>query len=133
MEIGTDILSEERQQVEHLLGNYAYLFSHTESTMGRTRLVEHEIDTEASRPVRQNPYRSSTFEHNTISEQVARMLQEGVIRESSRFRSSPVILVRKRDGSWRFCIDFRRINAMTRKDVHPLPRIDDTIDRVQES
>lgn len=67
VEIGTELLSEERQQVEQLLGNYAHLFSHTGSTMGRTRLVEHEIDTGASRPVHQYLYQSSTFERDTIS------------------------------------------------------------------
>lgn len=83
VEIDPELLSEERQQVEQPLGNYAHLFSHTGSTMGRTRLVEHEIDTGASRPVRQYPCQSSTFERNIISKQVARMLQEGVIWESS--------------------------------------------------
>ena len=56
------------------------------------------------------------------------MLENGVIRRSTSPWSSPIVLVQKRDGSWRFCIDFRRVNAVTHKDAYPLPRIDSTLD-----
>ncbi|GFV35106.1 hypothetical protein TNCV_1853231 [Trichonephila clavipes] len=56
------------------------------------------------------------------------MLDEGIVQPSESPWSSPVVLVRKKDGSWRFCVDYRKLNSVTKKDVYPLPRIDDTFD-----
>ena len=56
------------------------------------------------------------------------MLENKVIRPSTSPWSSPIIMVRKNDGSWRFCIDFRKLNSVTHKDAYPLPRIDETLE-----
>ncbi|GFX19565.1 hypothetical protein TNCV_2074731 [Trichonephila clavipes] len=56
------------------------------------------------------------------------MLDEGIVQPSESPWSSPIVLVRKKDGSWRFCVDYRKLNSVTKKDVYPLPRIDDTLD-----
>ena len=60
--------------------------------------------------------------------QVQQMLSSNVIRPSNSPWASPVVIVRKKDGSLRFCVDFRQLNAATVKDTHPLPRIDDLLD-----
>ena len=63
-----------------------------------------------------------------MSTEVQRMLDHNVIRPSSSPWSSPVVMVRKKDGNWRFCIDYRKLNAVTCRDAYPLPRIDSTLD-----
>ena len=61
------------------------------------------------------------------------MLDKGVIQPSDSPWSSPIVLAKKKDGSVRFCIDFRKVNSVTRKDAYPLPRIDDTLDTLAGS
>ncbi|UYV63821.1 hypothetical protein LAZ67_2005754 [Cordylochernes scorpioides] len=107
-----------------------YLFS---SKLGRTNLAKHSIDTENVKPIKHKRYRVSPKERNIINEQIQYMLKEGVIRPSSSPWAFPVILVKKRDGSWRFCVDYRKLNNVTVKDVYPIPRIDDVMDTLQGS
>jgi hypothetical protein len=72
----------------------------------------------------------SRYEREIIVDEVAKMLRAGMIRPSSSPWSAPVVLVRKKDGSHRFCIDYRRLNLVTKRDVYPLPLIDDVFDRL---
>lgn len=73
----------------------------------------------------------SPTERQTTEDNVTDMLKRGVIRPSKSPWASPVVLVRKKDGSIRFCVDYRRLNTITSKDVYPLPRIDDALDCLQ--
>ena len=95
----------------------AYLF-----TLGRTNLIEHEIHLEDERPFKE-PYRKippALVEE--VREHLKEMLEIGVIRESSSPFSSNVVIVRKTDGTIRFCIDYRKLNQRTTKDAYPIPR-----------
>ena len=74
--------------------------------------------------MRQCAYRTSP----DLDRQVAALLADGVIEESCSPWASPVVLVRKNNGEWRFCIDYCRLNSITVKDSHPLPRVDETLD-----
>ena len=56
------------------------------------------------------------------------MLDQGIVEPAEGAWSSPIVLAKKKDGSYRFCVDFRRVNDVTKKDVHPIPRIDDALD-----
>jgi hypothetical protein len=93
----------------------------------------HVIDTGDHPPVKQ-PIRRIPFVHREkISTMVDEMLAQGVIQPSVSAWSSPVVLVPKKDGTSRFCVDYRRLNGVSRKDVYPLPRIDDIFDTLGDT
>ena len=68
-----------------------------------------------------------------VERHVADLVQRGMVEPADWAWSSPVVLVRKKDQSWRLCVDYRRLNAATRKDAYPLPRIDDSLDALASS
>ena len=94
-------------------------------------MVEHQIETGDSPPIKQPSRRVPFAVRGEITKMVGEMLESGVVQESSSPWASPIVLVKKKDGSLRFCVDYRRLNAVTRKDVFPLPRIDDLLDQLK--
>ena len=71
-------------------------------------------------PIKQRPYRLSPVVKKEIDRQVDEMLEKGIIQESVSPWSSPVVLVKKKDGSYRFCVDFRKVNKVTKVDSFPM-------------
>ena len=87
-----------------------------------------------SPPIKQSARRTPFALHQVMEEMVEKMLeQQGVVEPSHSPWSSPVVLVEKKDGSKQFCVDYRRLNSVTKMDVFPLPRIDDTLDSLAQS
>ena len=103
------------------------VFSQGDDDLGNTPLLEHGIETHGP-PLRQPYRRQNPAVRREEMTQVQQMLSSNVIRPSNSPWASPVVMVRKKDGSLRFCVDFRQLNAATIKDAHPLPRIDDLLD-----
>ena len=113
-----------------ILASVPSCFSDESGLIGRTDFVQHEIDTGTSLPVHSAPYRVSAAERKVIAEQVSEMEAAGVVRPSVSPWSSPVVLTKRSDGRLRFCVDYRRLNDKTSKDVYPLPRMDDVLERL---
>jgi len=104
-----------------ILKEYADVFSQDENDLGRTHIIMHHIDTDDSRPVRQPLRRFPPAHVEAISDHVDNMLKQGIIEPASSPWASNVVLVKKKDGSLRCCMDYRQLNSVTRKNVYPLP------------
>ncbi|KAG6612102.1 uncharacterized protein IUM83_15004 [Phytophthora cinnamomi] len=111
-----------------MLGSFKDLFVETSMKPGRTDLLEFTIDTGDRPPIKQQPYRVSKAEGDVMEAEVQQYLSQNLIRPSTSPWASPVLMIRKPDGGIRFCIDYRRLNAVTIKDCYPMPLIDDILD-----
>ncbi len=117
----------ERQELVSLLLQYPSLFA---GALGQASGAFHTIDTDSALPLRRRMYNYSPAQHAEITRQVEALLKQGVIQLSSSPWASNVVLVRKKDGSWRFAIDYRALNSVTKSDVYPLPTVDDTLEKL---
>ena len=103
-------------------------FAYPGDKIGFIRGHEHRIDTGDNPPVARPPYRISGGEKKIIEDEVRKILKAGVIVPIQSAWASPVVLVNKRDGSVRFCVDYHALNSITKPELFPLPRIDDCLD-----
>eukprot|EP00731_Ephydatia_muelleri_P009146 Em0004g1484a len=125
----TDSLAPDvREKVADLLWQFQDVIALDDSDLGRTRLTSHQINTGDTQPVRQQATRLPFHQQQEVRGLLDDMLSQGIIEPSCGPWASPIVLAKKKDGTTRFCVDFRRLNDCTRKDAQPLPRIDDTLD-----
>eukprot|EP00731_Ephydatia_muelleri_P034176 Em0049g23a len=125
----TDSLAPDvREKVADLLWQFQDVIALDDSDLGRTRLTSHQINTGDTQPVRQQARRLPFHQQQEVRGLLDDMLSQGIIEPSCGPWASPIVLAKKKDGTTRFCVDFRRLNDCTRKDAQPLPRIDDTLD-----
>ena len=122
----------QRMKVYLVLHQYQQLFDDS-CLKGIHCAPQYAINTGSHAPLAEHPRRTSYRNQQIITTEVKKMLANGIISSSTSPWASPVVIVKKRDGSPRFCIDFRRVNSITQKDVYPLPRIDDVIERLNGS
>ncbi|GMF51122.1 unnamed protein product [Phytophthora fragariaefolia] len=128
LEIG-EMEVKDRDLMLALLHSYPSLLEPKNGCPPATTLgVVHHINTESAPPIKVRPRRHSRAEHETIDSEVEAMLHDGVIEYGTGAWGFPVVLVRKKDGSVRFCIDYRMLNDITKKDIYPLPRIDEALE-----
>ncbi len=113
--------------VARLQKDFADVFS---PRPGRTNLIQHHIETEPGVVVRSRPYRLPEHKKKVVQSELEAMLDLGVIEESHSDWASPIVLVPKTDGSVRFCVDYRKVNAVSKFDAYPMPRVDELLDRL---
>ena len=118
----------ERQQLRCILNRRKDAFARNKLDLGCYNGIEHEINTACAAPVRQRVRPTPKGFEDEAKKCLEEQLETGVVRPSSSAWASPTVLVRKADGSVRYCVDFRKVNDRTVKDAYPLPRIDMCLD-----
>jgi len=128
------ITSSEQQQVKDLLEKYKHVFnSSLPDGLPPSRGFEHKIETGDAPPVNIRAYPLSLQQLKEQTKQITELLDKGLIRESASSWGSPVLFVKKPNGGWRMCIDYRGLNLKTRKNTYPLPLIQTCIDQMGKS
>lgn len=128
--VDQSISSQDKTQLSNLLNQYRCCFAFNLGELGCTNEGEMTIKLADDRPVVYRPYRLSYNERQNVREMIDEMLTAGIIRESNSQFASPIIIVKKKTGDKRLCVDFRALNRKTVKEHYPLPRIDDQLDNL---
>ena len=129
----TELETNEKDAFAELLLKYQNIFSKTPEDLGKTDRVQHRINTGHALPVRQPPRRQPIGKREAEKSELEKMLKLGIIEPSNSAWASLIVLVTKKDGSTRFCVDYRKLNDLTVKDAYPLPRVDDCLDSLSGS
>ena len=117
----------QRQKIVELLEKNADLFAKSDADLGKTHLVTAHIETGDAPPIKQSPYCLPFSQRKLVEEHIQKMLDAGIIQPSQSPWAAPIVIVGKKDGTKRFCVDYRALNKVTVKNSHPLPRIDDIL------
>jgi len=126
-----DLNPETQEGYKQLLSDHRDTFATSSLDLGFCPLVQHDIDTGDARPIRQSPRIPLMSAREAEDEILDEMLLSGVIEPSTSSWVSPVCLVKKKDGTYRFCIDYRCVNAVSKKDAYPIPNIQDALDNLR--
>ena len=122
-----------KSELARLLREFSPVLSRNETDMGLTNIVMHKIDTADAAPTRQALRRQSKPASEAIDQMVPELLRAKLIEPSVSPWAPNIVVVRKKDGSARCCIDYRQLNAVTKKDRYPLPRTDSCLDSMNGS
>ncbi|EGT31788.1 hypothetical protein CAEBREN_31619 [Caenorhabditis brenneri] len=124
------ITTEEKSRLQNLLDQYSDVFSKNQYDLGSSKTDPVHIYTTTEVPVRGRPYRVPVKFQADLEKQINGLLKSGRITESNTPWISPIVIVKKKNGSLRVCLDFRKLNEVTIPDNYPLPRIDAIVERV---
>ena len=125
-----DLSDSQKLQLMELIGKNRSVFAKDITELGTTDIIHHTIETGDARPVSQNYYRHNPLVKEEIEKQTKEMLQSDIIEPSTSPWTSPVVMVKKKTGDYRFAIDYRRLNRVTKPMSFPLPRLEDIFDTV---
>lgn len=118
----------DRVKLDALLRSYADCFAANPKNPSTTTVTQHVINTGDAKPIKLPPYRVARQHEKFIREEIEQLLKNGQIEKSSSPWSFPVVVVLKKDGSLRFCIDYRKLNSVTKKDGYPVPNVGELLD-----
>lgn len=124
--------NEQRKRADDIIAQFREI-SYEERGLGRTSLTSHVIDTGNAAPIRQRYYRMSPEKQQILISELDKMLKEDVVEPCESPWSSPVLLTPKKNGELRFCLDSRKLNAVTKKDAYSLPYILDILDNLRDA
>lgn len=123
-----ELSKEQLQKIQELLTDFDSLFSKGDTDIGYCPFVEHHIELNDETPFKQRFRRIPPSMLDEVKDHIEQQLSAGIIRRSHSPFSSNVVLVRKKNGELRICIDYRHLNSKTKKDNYALPRIDEILD-----
>lgn len=121
------LTTEQAKQVRDLLNEFRDVFACSGEELGRTHLVEHEIKTGDTRPIKIPPRRIPIHTEDQLKSEIVKLIRQKMIKPSKSPWSAPIVMVGKKDGTQRMCCDFRALNAATVKDAYPLPHVEDNL------
>ena len=124
----SNLTEEQKSQATELLRKYQDVFSATDDGLGFTETVTHKIVTTDDEPVKLPFRRLPPAQYQEVKEHIRELLSRNVIRPSTSPYASPIVIVRRKDGNIRLCVDYRRLNVKTRRDAFPLPRVEESFD-----
>lgn len=127
----TPLTEIQKREVHQLLAKMSYVFAKDDKDLGQTEAVYHEIHLKDEVPTRETYRRVPPGQLEEFRAALNDLLEAGVVSKSKSPYASPVVLVRKKDGSLRICVDYRKLNAKTIRDSYPLPRISETLEALR--
>ena len=130
LQFGEQLAIAEQEQLCQMLLSQSDVFALSDEELGETELVTHDIDTGDARPVRAMPRRLPYAVRKELEDELKQLLDIGCIEPSNSSYASPLVLVRKKNGNLRVCVDYRNVNKDTVPDRYPIPRIDELVDMV---
>ena len=131
--LSAELTETQREKFFALLSHYENVLAKCPEDLGRTSILSHHIETGDVQPIRQQARRVPLPHRRTVQDLLKDMLEKRVISPSKSPWASLIVLVKKKDGTTRFCVDYRKVNDITRKDAYPIPRVDDTLDTLSGS
>ena len=127
---GSLLNKEQRDEFREICNEYEGIFARHKHDLGKTKLTHHYIELTTDKPITAPQYKTPPPDvREEIDRETSELISMGVAQESNSPYSAPILLVRKKQGGWRYCTDFRRLNACTVKASFPLPNIQDSIRR----
>ena len=132
-DVDSEVSENDKEKLAGLLAEYSDIFATSDLDLGTATVVQHKINTGAQRPVRQPLRRQPITYVDLIEKQTQAMLDANIIEPATSEWASNVVLVKKKDGSMRFCVDYRQLNEKTVKDSYALPRIDECLDALKNA
>ena len=131
VKVDSKLPEKQLNKIHKLISEYDHIFSKDKNDLGYYNESEFKIETGNEKPVKSKAYRVPFAQQANIDNMVDEMLENRIITKCQSAWSSPVVIVKKKDGTDRFCVDYRKLNGITVKDVYPVPLIGETLDALR--